>query len=142
MVDVQVALFFGKNHDVDSSEMAFKIAAETCFHQAMLKANPVLLEPIDELEVRVPEEFLGDVMGDLSSKRGKILGTEADGHYQVIRALVPGAEIYKYATHLRSISQGRGMHSARLSHYDEVPRELAERVIAAARAEKEAGAHA
>jgi len=142
VVDVQVALFFGKYHDVDSSEMAFKIAAETCFHQAMLKANPVLLEPIDELEVRVPEEFLGDVMGDLSSKRGKILGTEADGHYQVIRALVPGAEIYKYATHLRSISQGRGMHSARLSHYDEVPRELAERVIAAARAEKEAGAHA
>ncbi|HEY3217018.1 MAG TPA: elongation factor G [Candidatus Eisenbacteria bacterium] len=142
VVDVQVALFFGKHHDVDSSEMAFKIAAETCFHQAMLKANPVLLEPIDEVQVRVPEEFLGDVMGDMSSKRGKILGTEADGHYQVVRALVPEAETYKYATHLRSITQGRGMHTARLSHYEEVPRELADRVIAAARAEKEAGAHA
>src|SRR5262249_29974762 len=76
VVDVRVAVFFGKHHDVDSSEMAFKIAAETCFHQAMLKASPVMLEPIDEITVRVPEEFLGDVMGDLSSKRGRILGTE------------------------------------------------------------------
>ena len=142
VVDVQVALFFGKYHDVDSSEMAFKIAAESCFHQAMLKATPVLLEPIDEIHVRVPEEFLGDAMGDLSSKRGRILGTESDGHYQNIKALVPAAEMYKYASHLRSITQGRGAHSARHSHYEEVPRELADRVIAAARAEKEAGAHA
>jgi elongation factor G len=141
-VDVQVALFFGKYHDVDSSEMAFKIAGEMCFHQAMLKASPVLLEPIDEIKVRVPEEFLGDVMGDLSSKRGKILGTEADGHYQVIKALVPQAEMYKYAAHLRSITQGRGMHSSSMSHYEEVPRELTDRIIAAAKAEKEAGAHA
>ena len=142
VVDVRVAVFFGKHHDVDSSEMAFKIAAETCFHQGMLKASPVLLEPIDELTVRIPEEFLGDVMGDLSSKRGKILGTEADGRHQVIRALVPASEIYKYASHLRSITQGRGMHSAKLSHYEEVPREQSDRVIAAARAEKEAAAHA
>jgi elongation factor G len=142
VVDVRVAVFFGKHHDVDSSEMAFKIAAETCFHQGMLKANPVLLEPIDELTVRIPEEFLGDVMGDLSSKRGKILGTEADGRYQVIRALVPAAEIYKYSSHLRSITQGRGMHAARVSHYEEVPREQSDRVIAAAKAEKEAAAHA
>jgi len=141
VVDVRVAVFFGKHHDVDSSEMAFKIAAETCFHQGMLKANPVLLEPIDEMTVRIPEEFLGDVMGDLSSKRGKILGTEADGRYQVIRALVPAAEIYKYSSHLRSITQGRGMHAAKVSHYEEVPRELSDRVIAAAKAEKEA-AHA
>jgi len=142
VVDVKVAVFFGKHHDVDSSEMAFKIAAESCFHGAMLKASPVLLEPIDEITVRVPEEFLGDVMGDLSSKRGRILGTEADGHYQVIRALVPMAELYKYASHLRSITQGRGMHSARTAHYEEVPRDQADRVIAAARAEKEAAAHA
>ena len=142
VVDVRVAVFFGKHHDVDSSEMAFKIAAETCFHQGMLKASPVLLEPIDEMTVRIPEEFLGDVMGDLSSKRGKILGTEADGRYQVIRALVPAAEIYKYASHLRSITQGRGMHAAKVSHYEEVPRELSDRVIAAAKAEKEAAAHA
>jgi elongation factor G len=142
VVDVAVALFFGKHHDVDSSEMAFKIAAETCFHQVMLEAKPVLLEPIEEITVRVPEEFLGDVMGDLSSRRGKIQGTEADGHYQRIRALAPQAELYKYATHLRSLTQGRGMHAARFSHYEDVPRELADKIIAAARAEREAGAHA
>ena len=142
VVDVQVALFFGKYHDVDSSEMAFKIAAETCFHQAMLKANPVLLEPIEDITVRVPEEFLGDVMGDLSSRRGRILGTETDGHHQVVKATVPMAETYKYATHLRSLTQGRGMHASSFSHYEEVPRELADRVVAAAKAEKEAAAHA
>ncbi len=142
VVDLAVALYFGKHHDVDSSEMAFKIAAETCFHQVMLDATPILLEPIEEISVRVPEEFLGDVMGDLSSRRGKILGTDADGPYQVIRALVPSAEIYKYATHLRSLTQGRGMHSAKFSHYEEVPRELSEKIVAAARAEKEAGANA
>jgi elongation factor G len=140
VVDVRVAVFFGKYHDVDSSEMAFKIAAETCFHQVILKANPVLLEPYQDIEVRVPEEFLGDVMGDMSSRRGKILGTESDRNYQVIKAKAPAAELYKYATHLRSITQGRGMHSAKFSHYEEVPRELADRVIAAAKAEKEAGA--
>ena len=142
VVDVAAALFFGKYHDVDSSEMAFKIAAETCFHQAMLKASPVLLEPVEEVQVRVPEEYLGDVMGDLSSRRGKIQGTESDGRYQVIRAIVPMAELYKYASHLRSITQGRGIHESKVSHYEDVPRELADKVIAAARAEKEAGAHA
>ena len=140
VVDVRVAVFFGKYHDVDSSEMAFKIAAESCFHQAILKATPVLLEPYQDIEVRVPEEFLGDVMGDMSSRRGKILGTEADGHYQVIKARAPAAELYKYATHLRSITQGRGAHKAHFSHYEEVPRELADKVVAAAKAEKEAGA--
>jgi len=144
VVDMAVALFFGKYHDVDSSEMAFKIAAEGCFHETMQKpeARAIMLEPVNEVQVRVPEEFLGDVMGDLSSRRGKILGTEADGHYQVIRAIVPAAELYKYATHLRSMTQGRGMHSWKLDHYEEVPREIADKVIAAARAEKEASAHA
>jgi len=144
VVDVQVALFFGKYHDVDSSEMAFKIAAESCFHETMQKpeARAVMLEPVNEVHVRVPEEFLGDVMGDLSSRRGKIHGTEADGHYQLIRAIVPAAELYKYATHLRSLTQGRGMHSSKLDHYEEVPREITDKVIAAARAEKEASAHA
>ncbi len=144
VVDVAVALFFGKHHDVDSSEMAFKIAAETCFHEVMTKpeARAVVLEPIEEISVRVPEEFLGDVMGDLSSRRGKILGTEGDGHYQVIKAMAPAAELYKYATHLRSLTQGRGMHGQKFSKYEEVPRELADKVIAAARAEKEAAAHA
>jgi elongation factor G len=138
VVDVRVAVFFGKYHDVDSSEMAFKIAAETCFHETILKASPILLEPYSDLVVRVPEEFLGDVMGDLSSKRGKILGTEADGHYVVVKARVPMAETYKYATHLRALTQGRGLYQAKLSHYEEVPRELADKVIAAAKAEKEA----
>ena len=140
--DVLVALFFGKYHDVDSSEMAFKIAAESCFHQVMLEARPTLLEPIDEIQVRVPGEFLGDVMGDLSSRRGRILKTETDGHYQVIHADVPLPELYKYATVLRSLTQGRGQHSQKFSRYEEVPRDQAEKVIAAARAEKEAGAHA
>ncbi len=140
VVDVRAAVFFGKYHDVDSSEMAFMIAAEQCFHATMLKASPILLEPYQEVTVRVPEEFLGDVMGDMSSRRGKILGTEADGHYQVIKAKAPVAELYKYATHLRSITQGRGMHGATFSHYEEVPRELADKVIAAAKAEKEASA--
>ena len=144
MVDVRAALFFGKYHDVDSSEMAFKIAAESCFHEVMQKpeARAVMLEPVDEITVRVPEEFLGDVMGDMSSRRGKIQGTEADGHYQIVKATVPEAELYKYATHLRALTQGRGMHGATFSHFEEVPRELADKVIAAAKAEKEAGAHA
>src|SRR5262249_4561149 len=124
----------------DSSEMAFKIAAETCCHETILKASPVLLEPFSDLEVRVPEEFLGDVMGDLSSKRGKILGTDADGHAVIVKAKVPMAETYKYATHLRALTQGRGLHRAKLSHYEEVPREIADKVIAAAKAEKESAA--
>jgi hypothetical protein len=94
--------------------MAFKIAAETCFHQAMLKATPIMLEPIDEIQISIPEEYLGDVMGDLSSRRGRISGTEADGRRQSIKALVPGAELYKYAAHLRSITQGRGTHQAKV----------------------------
>jgi elongation factor G len=140
VVDVKTTVFFGKYHDVDSSEMAFKIAAETCFHEVILKATPMLLEPISDLDVRVPEEFLGDVMGDLSSKRGKILGTESDGHYVHIKAKVPMSETYKYATHLRAITQGRGLYQAKFSHYEEVPRELADKVIAAAKAEREAAA--
>ncbi len=142
VVDVATALFYGKHHDVDSSEMAFKIAAEMCFHQVMLEASPILLEPIGEITVRVPKEFLGDVMGDLSSRRGRITGTEDDGHHQVVKASVPVAETYKYATHLRSFTQGRGTHSLKITHHEEVPRELADKIIAAARAEREAAAHA
>jgi elongation factor G len=108
----------------------------------MLEARPILLEPIGEIQVRVPEDHLGDVMGDLSGRRGRILGTESDGHYQIIRATVPQAELYKYSTHLRSLTQGRGMHGEKFSHYEEVPRELADKVIAAAKAEKEAAANA
>jgi len=142
VVDVRAALFFGKYHDVDSSEMAFKIAALQCFKEVAEKAQPVLLEPIDEVEIRVPEEFMGDVMGDVSSRRGKILGMESDGHYQMVKAMMPAAELYKYSTHLRSISQGRARHKQKFSHYEEVPRELAGKIIEASRAEKEAEARA
>ena len=142
VVDVRAALFFGKYHDVDSSEMAFKIAAIQCFKEVAEKSQPVLLEPVDEVEIRVPEEFMGDVMGDVSSRRGKVLGMEGDGHYQVVKAMLPEAELYKYSTHLRSISQGRARHRQKFSHYEEVPREMAEKVVAAARAEKEAEAKA
>jgi elongation factor G len=92
--------------------------------------------------VRVPEEFMGDVMGDLSSKRGKILGMEADGHYQRIKALVPESEMYKYATHLRAITQGRGTYRMKFDHYEEVPRDAADKIVAAAKAEREAEARA
>ena len=142
VVDVKTALFFGKYHDVDSSEMAFKIATIQCFREVAEKASPVLLEPIDEVEVRIPEEFMGDVMGDLSSKRGKILGMETEGHYQRIKALVPQSEMYKYATHLRAITQGRGTYRMKFDHYEEVPRDAADKIVAATRAEKEAEARA
>jgi elongation factor G len=144
VVDVAVALFFGKYHDVDSSEMAFKIAAETCFHEVMRQpeAKAVLLEPIANVVVRVPGEFLGDVMGDLSGRRGRILRTESDGGYQSIHADVPSAELYKYSAQLRSLTQGRGMHAQKFARYEEVPRELADKIIAAAKAEREAAANA
>jgi elongation factor G len=113
-----------------------------CFKEGVAQAAPYLLEPILEVEVRVPDEYMGDVMGDLSSKRGKIQGMDSAGRYQVIRAQVPEAELYKYSTHLRSLTQGRGLFAAKFSHYERIPPELAERVIAAAKAEKEAEARA
>ncbi len=131
VVDVRTALFYGSYHDVDSSEMAFKIAGSMAFRKGFLDARPILLEPIYNIEVRVPEDAMGDVMGDISSRRGKIGGMEAVGKYQVIRAQVPLAELYRYATILRSKTGGRGVFSAALSHYEEVPREIAEKVIAA-----------
>jgi elongation factor G len=130
VVDVRVALHYGSYHDVDSSEMAFKIAGAMAFRKGFMEAKPILLEPIYNIEVKVPEDAMGDVMGDISSRRGKIGGMEAVGHYQVIRAQVPAAELHKYATILRSKTGGRGMFSASMDHYEEVPRELAEKIIA------------
>jgi elongation factor G len=137
VVDVRAALFFGKFHPVDSSEMAFKIAGSMAFKNGAAEANPVLLEPILEAEVVIPEEYMGDVMGDVSSRRGRILGMESDGRYQHIRAHVPQAELYKYSTHLRSLTQGRARYTTKFSHYEEVPREQAEKIIAAAKEERE-----
>ncbi len=130
MVDVRATLYDGSYHTVDSSEQAFKTAGSLAFKAAVEKANPVLLEPIVNLQVKVPDEYMGDVMGDLSGRRGKISGTENHGRFAVINAQVPMAELYKYSTHLRSMTQGRGSHSREFSHYEEVPREIAEKIIA------------
>ncbi len=129
VVDVRVTLFDGTYHTVDSDEMSFKIAASQGFKKGFLEAKPVLLEPIYELEVKVPEEYMGDVMGDISSKRGKILGMDSDGRFQIIKALVPLAELYKYSSHLRSLTQGRGVHKRKFDHYEEMPKEIEQKVI-------------
>jgi elongation factor G len=136
VVDVRVALHYGSYHDVDSSEMAFKIAASQAFRKGFLEAKPILLEPIYNVEVKVPEDAMGEVMGDLSSRRGKISGMEGVGHSQLIRAQVPAAELHTYATVLRSKTGGRGTFKATFSHYEEVPREQAEKVIAASEKNK------
>ncbi|TAK06263.1 MAG: elongation factor G, partial [Candidatus Manganitrophaceae bacterium] len=130
MVDMKVTLFDGSYHDVDSSEMAFKIAASMGFKEATKRANPALLEPIMDLEVIVPEEYMGDVIGNLSSKRGKILGMKMRGGAQVISAQVPLAEMFGYATDLRSMTQGRGVFTMQFAHYDVVPKNISDEIIA------------
>ena len=137
VVDVGVKLVDGSYHTVDSSEMAFKIAAAMAFRKGMEQAKPVLLEPIMNVEVTVPEAFMGDIMGDLNSRRGRIQGVDSAGALQKIRAQVPMAEMFKYSIDLRSMTQGRGFFTMSFSHYEEVPPQVAEQVIAAARAEKE-----
>jgi len=129
VVDVKVTLFDGTYHTVDSDEMSFKLAAAQCFKKGMLEAKPCLLEPIYEVEVTVPEEFMGDVMGDISSRRGKILGMDSNGHFQIIKAQVPLAELYKYSSTLRSLTSGRGVHRRKFSHYEEVPKEVEQKII-------------
>ena len=129
MVDIAVALYDGTYHEVDSSDIAFKIAGSQALQEAVKQASPVLLEPIMKLEVTTPAEFMGDVIGDLSSKRGQILGTEERGNLRVITALVPLAEIPGYATTLRSMTQGRGTFYMEPSHYEEVPQNIAQKII-------------
>ena len=133
IVDLKVRFFDGKSHDVDSSEMAFKIAARMCLKKAMQDANPILLEPIMKIEISVPEDVMGDVMGDLNGRRGRVLGIDSQGKYQVIKAQVPMAEVLQYALDLNSITGGRGTFQMAHSHYDEMPSQLAEKVIAAAK---------
>jgi len=133
VVDVRVSLFDGSYHSVDSSEMAFKIAASMAFKKGFMEAKPILLEPIMKLEVTVPEEYMGDIIGDLNKKRGKILGMEPDGKNQIVKALVPQAELAKYAIDLRSMTQGRADFEMVFDHYEEVPSHLAEQIIAEAR---------
>ena len=131
MVDVIVTLFDGSYHEVDSSEMAFKIAGSMAFKDAMKKADPVLTEPIMKVVVTCPEEYMGDLIGDLNSRRGMIQGMEAIGGAQQITAMVPLSEMFGYATDMRSKSQGRGAYVMEPSHYAEVPKSVAESVISA-----------
>lgn len=128
--DVKVTLFDGNFHNVDSDEVSFKIAGANAFKKGFLAARPVLLEPVYELNIKVPEEFMGDVMGDISSRRGKISGMEAEGPFQIIKAKVPLADLYKYSTQLRSLTSGRGLHSREFSHYEPVPKDVEGKVIA------------
>ena len=127
---IKVSLFDGSYHAVDSSEMAFKIAASIAFKKGFTESQPVLLEPIMNVEVVVPEAFMGDVMGDMNKKRGRILGMEPRSGQQVIKAQVPMAEMFKYAIDLRSMTQGRGSFTSEFSHYEEVPGQIAEQIIA------------
>ena len=129
ILDVKVTLYDGSFHEVDSSEMAFKIAGSMAFKDGVRKANPVILEPIEKLEITVPEEYMGDVMGDVNSRRGRIEGMEARAGAQVIRGLVPLSEMFGYATDLRSKTQGRGVYTMQFSHYEAVPKSIAEGII-------------
>jgi elongation factor G len=136
MVDVRVSLVDGSFHSVDSSELAFKIAGSLAFKKAAMEANPVLLEPIMNITIRVPEDCVGDVMGDLNSRRGRVMGMDSEEKNEVINAQVPMVEIQKYAADLTSFTGGRGSFTVSFSHYEEVPAQLAEKIIAAANKEE------
>jgi elongation factor G len=129
VVDTRVVLYDGSYHEVDSSEIAFKIAASMAFKDAMKKADPILLEPVMKVEVVVPDEYLGDVMGDLSSRRGKVLGMKPRGNAQVVTTFVPLKEMFGYSTDLRSLTQGRATYTMQFDYYDEVPKNIAEEII-------------
>jgi translation elongation factor G len=129
MVDIKVVVFDGSYHDVDSSEMAFKIAGSMGFKEGARKADPVLLEPYVKVEVVVPEDYMGDVIGDLNSRRGRVDGMEMRSGAEHINAFVPLAEMFGYATDLRSKTQGRGVYTMTFDHYEEVPKNVAEKVI-------------
>lgn len=137
ITDVKVTVFEGSYHPVDSSDIAFKIAASMAIKANAAKGNVVLLEPISEVEIFVPEVYMGDVMGDLNSRRGKIMGMEGEGKIQKIKALVPESEMYKYSTSLRSLTQGRGYFNMKFHHYEEVPKEITKKIIEQAKKEQE-----
>ena len=136
-VDFKVTLDDGSYHQVDSSEMAFKIAGSLAFKKAVEAANPTLLEPIMKVTVTTPEDYMGDIMGDLNGRRGRVLGMDNAGKNQVINAQVPMAEFLSYASDLRSMTGGRGIFTMEFSHYDEVPAQIAEKIIEEANRAKE-----
>ena len=129
VVDVAANFFDGKMHPVDSKDIAFQVAGYWAFKEAFMKAQPCLLEPIHSVEVRIPEDCMGKIVGDLSSRRGRIVGTDVDGQFQIVRAEVPAMELYRYASILRSLTGGRGVHTEQFSRYEEMPREIEQRVI-------------
>ena len=129
VVDLKVVFYDGKQHPVDSKDIAFQIAGKGAFKEAFNSAQPCLLEPIMDVEVRVPEDFMGDVMGDASSRRGKIMGMDNEGSFQVIKAKIPQSELYHYSTAIRSLTGGRGLHSESFSHYEYLPQELQRRFV-------------
>lgn len=135
--NIKITLVDGSYHDVDSSEMAFKIAANLAFKKACELAKPILLEPVMNVQITVPDNFMGDIMSDMNTKRGRIMGMEKSGKNQVIKAQAPLAEMYRYAIDLKSISQGRGTFSMEFASYEEVPAMIADKVIAQVKAEKE-----
>jgi elongation factor G len=130
VVDVKIDFYDGKMHPVDSKDIAFQTAGKNAFIDAFKSAKPCLLEPITNIEVKVPEEYMGDIMGDISGKRGKILGMDSDGSFQLIKAQVPQGELYNYATTIRSLTGGRGLHSEEFSHYEKMPKDAEQKVIA------------
>jgi len=129
VVDVRIELIDGSFHDVDSSEMAFKVAGSMAFKEAMKRSKPKLLEPVMAVEVVTPEDYLGDVMGDLNSRRGRVEGLEPRGNAQAIRAHVPLAEMFGYATDLRSTTQGRATFTMQFDRYEEVPQSIAGELV-------------
>ncbi|MBF0189390.1 MAG: elongation factor G, partial [Magnetococcales bacterium] len=130
MVDVKVTLFDGSYHDVDSSEMAFKVAGSMAIKEGCRNASPVLLEPMMAVEVEVPEEHMGDVIGDINSRRGQIQGMDGEGINQLVKAMVPLAGMFGYATDLRSMTQGRATFTMQFDHYEQVPKNVADEIVA------------
>ena len=136
VVDIKVSVVDGSYHEVDSSDMAFKIAASMGFKKGFMECHPILLEPVMNVEVTVPEEMTGDIIGDMNSRRGRVLGMDQGVGGQVVKATAPLAEMLRYASDLTSITSGRGMFTMEFDHYDEVPAHLSEKIIAAAKTEK------
>ena len=136
VVDIRTTVYDGSFHPVDSSDICFKIAGAQALKKGLSQAQPIILEPIMNLEVTVPEEFTGDIIGDLNTKRARVLGMNPQGKLNTIEAQVPQAEILRYAIDLKSITQGRGSFKVEFSHYEETPAQVAQKIIAARQAEK------
>ena len=136
VVDIKATLYDGSYHEVDSSEIAFKMAGAIALREGVAKAKPVLLEPIMNMEITVSEDVMGDVIGDLNGRRGRVLGMDSEGKYQIIKAEVPMAEVLKYSLDLTSMTGGRGSFHMERSHYEEVPGQLTEKIIAVSKEEE------